>query len=197
VSQSWVLTGQEETGDCDRLGSGVWKSVNAQTVSLNQGYTQFFTHAGKVIVTRRPHMYRTASTGTHRSGRSRDVGFGGFPAPHEILAKLFRKAFPQVQLRLSRTLTMPRTTTMLSQTGSNGSGAHVTPYLTFPAVVGRNSAFQLLTKEHLEELGGVEYRALNMLLWIVGCVRSSSLPAGWRPLTTYSTILAYNSLGSL
>ena len=122
-------------------------------------------------------MYRTTSTGTHRSARSRDVGFGGFPAPHEIIGKLFRKAFPEAQLRLSRTLTMPKTTTLLSQTGSNTSGVRVAPYLTFPAVVGRNSAFQLLTEEHLEELGGVEYRALNMLLWILGCVRTNLPPA--------------------
>lgn len=41
--------------------------------------------------------------------------------------------------------------------------------------VGRNSAFlntDELTDEQLEELGGIEYRALRALSWIVGLVRS-------------------------
>lgn len=91
--------------------------------------------------------------------------------PHEIVGRLFRKAFPGLQTRLTRTLTMPRTATLLSHAGGQGPpGARVVPYISFPATVGRNSAFQMLTEENLEELGGVEYRALKMLLWIVGCV---------------------------
>jgi len=41
-------------------------------------------------------------------------------------------------------------------------------YLTFDAMVGRNSNFYGLTHEEEEELGGVEYRALGVLLWTVG-----------------------------
>jgi hypothetical protein len=48
------------------------------------------------------------------------------------------------------------------------------PYVTFDAVVGHNSSFVSLTEEQLEELGGVEFRALNALLWIVGIVCSSA-----------------------
>jgi hypothetical protein len=48
-------------------------------------------------------------------------------------------------------------------------------YLTFDAAVARNSAFQVLTVQELEELGGVEYRALNALVWIVGIVRYRSI----------------------
>ena len=44
------------------------------------------------------------------------------------------------------------------------------PYVSFDAVVGHNSSFESLTEEQLEELGGVEFRALNALLWIVGIV---------------------------
>lgn len=43
----------------------------------------------------------------------------------------------------------------------------VVPYLTFDAVVGKNSAFNDLSDEELEELGGVELRALNLLSWAV------------------------------
>jgi hypothetical protein len=52
----------------------------------------------------------------------------------------------------------------------NADGSKVVPYISFDAVVGRNSTFHLLTNEQLEELGGVEYRALNALLFIVGGV---------------------------
>ncbi|KAH9932738.1 TrkH-domain-containing protein [Epithele typhae] len=56
-----------------------------------------------------------------------------------------------------------------------GGGAALTPegpvksvpYLSFSATVRRNSAFYGLTAENIEELGGVEYRALSALLWII------------------------------
>ena len=52
----------------------------------------------------------------------------------------------------------------------NTERARAVPYVSFDAVVGHNSSFEDLTKEQLEELGGVEFRALNALLWIVGTV---------------------------
>jgi hypothetical protein len=48
------------------------------------------------------------------------------------------------------------------------------PYISFDAVVGRNSVFLDLSEENMEELGGVEYRALSMLLWIIAGVSSSN-----------------------
>lgn len=71
---------------------------------------------------------------------------------------------------MTRTITMPRTMTFTSRRDST-PGAKAVPYITFDAVVGRNSAFHLLTSEQMEELGGVEYRALKALLWIVAGVR--------------------------
>ncbi|KAF2646809.1 hypothetical protein P280DRAFT_387556 [Massarina eburnea CBS 473.64] len=41
------------------------------------------------------------------------------------------------------------------------------PYLSWTPTVGRNSAFVDLTEEQREELGGIEYRALKLLLWIL------------------------------
>jgi hypothetical protein len=52
----------------------------------------------------------------------------------------------------------------------NTERARAVPYVSFDAVVGHNSSFVSLTEEQLEELGGVEFRALNALLWIVGIV---------------------------
>ncbi|CDO78022.1 hypothetical protein BN946_scf184907.g12 [Trametes cinnabarina] len=94
-------------------------------------------------------------------------GFGGFPMPHEILSRLFGRAFPQLERKLTRTITIPRTRTIASERGTLPPGTRPVPYISFEAVVGRNSVFQSLTREQLEELGGVEYRALTALLWIV------------------------------
>jgi Trk-type K+ transport system membrane component len=90
-----------------------------------------------------------------------------------------KKFAPRLRQQLDRTLTIPRTTTMQSQVHGvanaveHPAGVPLTrsksaPYLTFPATIGRNSNFRYLTEDELEELGGVEYRALNALLWIVG-----------------------------
>ncbi|OJT05481.1 Low-affinity potassium transport protein [Trametes pubescens] len=100
--------------------------------------------------------------------RTMHKGFGGFPMPHELISRLFGRAFPSLERKLTRTITMPRTRTIASERGTVGPGARPVPYISFEAVVGRNSVFQSLTREQLEELGGVEYRALSALLWIVG-----------------------------
>lgn len=94
---------------------------------------------------------------------------------------LFRRLFPAAANRLRRTVTIPITTALAggelgrtaSITGAVGNipeGSKAVPYISFDAIVGRNSAFHMLTNEQLEELGGVEYRALNALLWLVAVV---------------------------
>lgn len=111
---------------------------------------------------------------THRPVGTKHSGFGGFPMPHEIIKSLIQKFFPKLQRKLTTTITVPRTTTIASTKGDLPPGAKPVPYISFEAVVGRNSAFPLLTEEQLEELGGVEYRALNALLYIVAGVSSGS-----------------------
>lgn len=103
---------------------------------------------------------------------AKDEDFGGFPMPLEILTRLFGRLFPKAKRTLTRTLTIPATTSLVSQGGAAAvpPNAKPVPYISFDATVGRNSAFRWLTSEQLEELGGVEYRALNALLWIVGGV---------------------------
>lgn len=108
---------------------------------------------------------------TYRSQRTKHRGFGGFPMPHEIISRLINRWFPDLRRNLTRTVTIPRTQTITSQNASNLiPGAKPVSYITFEAIVGRNSNFQQLTREELEELGGVEYRGLSALLWIVGGV---------------------------
>ncbi|CCL99455.1 uncharacterized protein FIBRA_01473 [Fibroporia radiculosa] len=116
---------------------------------------------------------------SHRSP-SPSVGepdeFGGFPGPPRIVSHVLKATFPGLHRRLKRSFTMPRTETLIpqvnraelgSQPPSNLPNSKHVSYLPFKAIVSRNSAFSQLSTEHLEELGGIEYRALTALLWIV------------------------------
>lgn len=94
---------------------------------------------------------------------------------HGTLSGVSRKLFPEFHQKLKRTVTMPRTATLLpADTVRTSLGPRensmVVPYLSFPTIVGRNSAFHGLTEDQLEELGGIEFRALNMLMWAVPLV---------------------------
>ncbi|XP_006461276.1 hypothetical protein AGABI2DRAFT_118180 [Agaricus bisporus var. bisporus H97] len=101
---------------------------------------------------------------------SRNRGFGGFPMPFAILNSIISKLFPRFQRHLSRAVTMPATTSFVSTQTAQPMPPHAkaVPYISFNAIVGRNSEFRNLTNEQLEELGGIEYRALNVLLWLIG-----------------------------
>lgn len=115
----------------------------------------------------------TETTHTFRPARTKHRGFGGFPMPHELISRGINYFFPNLQRTFTRTVTIPRTHTIASQHGGPMSpGARPVPYISFEAIVGRNSDFRQLSQEQLEELGGVEYRSLTALLWIVGGVRT-------------------------
>ncbi|WVQ71233.1 hypothetical protein IAR50_000758 [Cryptococcus sp. DSM 104548] len=116
-----------------------------------------------------PRTYSLRPTSSRRQDH-RLQGFGGFPTPLDIGKKVFRKIFPETSKNLSRSFTMPRTNTYSGKSTMTGNGmaeGKEVPYISFAATVGRNSRFQGLTKEQMDELGGVEYRALRVLLHIV------------------------------
>ncbi|KAI0036137.1 cation transport protein-domain-containing protein [Vararia minispora EC-137] len=118
-------------------------------------------------------------------------GFGFFPLPHKIFGGLMDRVFPSLKHRITRTLTMPRTQTIVSQaTAPAGGGVRLVPYISFDAIVGRNSVFQHLTHEQLEELGGVEYKGLTALLWLIPLYTLGVL------LLAYLVIAPYMSLVS-
>jgi len=102
-----------------------------------------------------------------------DRGYGGFPTPVELFRRALKYFFPKVHGRLARTMSVPRTNTLTSARGGgtigglSGTGVKEVPYITFDALIGRNSKFHDLTSEQHDELGGVEYRALKSLFWIV------------------------------
>lgn len=92
-----------------------------------------------------------------------------------MLTFVISRLFPSVQEKFSRTLTIPATTSFVPGHVAHAPEEKAAPYLSFGTVVGRNSAFHRLTKDQLAEVGGVEYRALNVLMWLVPVVRPTTL----------------------
>ncbi|KAG6920213.1 hypothetical protein DXG01_004982 [Tephrocybe rancida] len=122
-------------------------------------------YSRRVSLSRQPSMNAKAARAP-QSYKHRE--FGGFPMPWEIVGNLFSRLFPKLRTRVTRTVTIPAATSLVTHQNTIPPGGKAVPYISFNAVVGRNSAFQHLTHEEMEELGGVEYRALNALLWIIG-----------------------------
>ncbi|CAE6454324.1 unnamed protein product [Rhizoctonia solani] len=128
---------------------------------------------------------RTATGRSHGTTRmnpsaqlpSHQSGYGGFPMPHELAGRAIKRFFPQT-VTLTRTLTM----------GSGGGEPRQVPYITFDAIVGRNSQFHDLTQEEQEELGGVEYRALGALLWIIAVYHFGIQLFGFVVFAPYSSM---------
>lgn len=133
-----------------------------------------FVPPGGVPLTRRHTTQQShrSHRGTVHSQSTKNKGYGGFPYPTALLLRLFKKLFPGVERRLVRTVTLPATRSISTMQGTTAGGSRGVPYISFDAIIGRNSKFHMLTQEQLEELGGVEYRALTALLWIVALVRS-------------------------
>lgn len=133
------------------------------------GHGRNFTRAPSVGASLNMHPTRHS----HHSVRpetNMTRGFGGFPSPFEIISIIVSRLFPAVERTLTRTVTIPATISLTPSGVETELGKKQVPYISFDAVVGRNSAFHLLTRDQLEEIGGVEYRALNALLWIVPLV---------------------------
>ena len=110
---------------------------------------------------------RGDSLGLHRTmTRGIDRGMGGFPAPWDYISSI-------VESRQNRVPTMRYSTTFASQHLPSRSldiqkeDTQFVPYLTFDAEVTGNSHFQNLTVAQKNELGGLEYRSLAVLSWMI------------------------------
>ena len=112
-----------------------------------------------------------------------DDQFGGFPNPLTWFIYLLNRFFPSLKRNVRRTFTIPRTPLSLApEQGEIPQGARPVPYFRFPARVGHNSRFIGLSDDNYEELGGVEYRALTALLWIVSGVSTFPLPSPYQKI---------------
>ncbi|GAA6010209.1 hypothetical protein JCM11491_005392 [Sporobolomyces phaffii] len=98
--------------------------------------------------------------------------FGGFPNPLREAAKFAASRIGPLRRAQDP---MPRTSTLVSTRSRRPSMETIgaprmskpVNYISFDAMVGRNSRFHNLTAAQQEELGGVEYRALSLLLKVV------------------------------
>ena len=89
-------------------------------------------------------------------------GFGGWPTPFDFGRYLWRRFRPPEDMPRFNTIT-----STYSRTGESTTGEKTKPYFSFNVLVSRNSRFHHLTDAQREELGGVEYRALDLLSKLV------------------------------
>ena len=136
--------------------------LNTMAVELTSLARQTSLHAHPTVHAPRPRF-------SSQSAKNR--GFGFFAIIPNITS-LLGHLCPKLRRKLTRSVTIPVTTSLVSQHAQVPPGAKAVPYISFDAVVGRNSTFHDLSNEEREELGGVEYRALNALLWIIAGVRN-------------------------
>lgn len=107
--------------------------------------------------------------------------------PHHPCQRANSAPFPRLSSRKSGTLenlkvsptdeTAPSSARTRARTGTFSSlkgwaskeNEQATPYLSWQATIGRNSAFVDLTEDQREELGGIEYRSLKTLAVVLVC----------------------------
>ncbi|KDQ63183.1 hypothetical protein JAAARDRAFT_29190 [Jaapia argillacea MUCL 33604] len=113
-------------------------------------------------------------------------GFGGFSGPLTLASQIAQSIAPGLSRTIQRKMTLPEQQTLhpipensekpsRNESGDwtddlEGLNAKVVSYIKTGALwVGRNSLFdtEQLTDEQLEEIGGVEYRAIRVLSWLV------------------------------
>ncbi|THH17258.1 hypothetical protein EW146_g3518 [Bondarzewia mesenterica] len=118
-----------------------------------------------------------------------DDDFGGFGDPLKLFMRLFNRLFPNFQKMLKQTMTMPAESTLVPvQIGAVPDSAKTIPYFSFQARVRKNSMFYGLSDDDCEELGGVEYKSLTALLWIVPLYYLSTLVIAFVVIAPYMSL---------
>lgn len=109
--------------------------------------------------------------------KSRDIGLGGPPGPFAVLGMVVKRITPaKVKRRVVRTFTAPPPTTLVPtstvDTGPLGRFKAAKWLSGGSLKILRNSEFvtEDLSDERLEEIGGIEYRALRVLGYLVAAV---------------------------
>lgn len=109
--------------------------------------------------------------------RAKHKDLGGLPGPITLATKVFHRFAPQkLRLGLRRTFTAPPPATLVPTTALeqdfSGPVQYAKYFTTVVVGVARNSKFHIddLSDDQLEEMGGVEYRALRVLGYLVAAV---------------------------
>jgi hypothetical protein len=137
--------------------------------TLRRRNVQDRRHATETFPRTKTMATQFSTTTRHTSSNARHEGFGGFPNPLFAIPAMIKDRLDRTRTvqRTNTQQSMPRNLSMngkptLQRTGTIASGVFGDPqpvnYISFDAVVGRNSHFKSLTAAQEEELGGVEYR---------------------------------------
>ncbi|KAG6845284.1 hypothetical protein H0H87_011435 [Tephrocybe sp. NHM501043] len=86
-------------------------------------------------------------------------GDGGFPGFFDVVKKITKRVAPNTYLKIERSMTIQATVPVEVGTGK-------------PIIAGRNSNLrtQSLSDEQLDEIGGLEYRAVTLLCYVIPLV---------------------------
>ncbi|KAG8825887.1 low affinity potassium transporter [Serendipita sp. 399] len=127
------------------------------------------------------------------------IGFGGFPGPLALSRRLWAIISHRLDssrfggnFRPSPSILLPAGATRPK--GLTRNDTKQVPYLSFLAVLGKNSAFHGLTEEELDELGGVEYRGLSLLSTLVPAYYIIIQAFSWIIFSTLFSKSKYDSL---
>ncbi|KAI3624159.1 hypothetical protein GLX27_002935 [Malassezia furfur] len=100
--------------------------------------------------------------------RNKNKGLGDFPTPVDLVMGLLESFRVKHKLKTPESRTMvAEPLTAEAEAQADGEAVRHAPYLTFNARVTGNSHFTGLTHAQRVELGGVEYRALDVLAWLI------------------------------
>lgn len=157
-----------------------------------------------IICATDPSVQREDHEGLHKiNGATSSFNADNHPVSYNVktdeqtspCTKAKTSAFGNLKLRNTRHRTTPSSGIAISAarsrattfaTARTSQSRDPMPYLSWTPTIKRNSAFIDLTEEQREELGGIEYRALKTLAFILvgkgqGCLSSYSLYAysGW------------------
>lgn len=175
------LRGRTTTGNFSRTQtyrSGMPERTPTYRSGMADRTATYRSGMGDRTLTGRTWASRKNGYGMDRTNTMLDTmtsGFGGWPTPGDFIMYLYRRLKPPK----AREQTMPRMNTITStfskvqdQDGAEserptGGTGPKRSYFSFDVLVSRNSRFHHLTEVQREELGGVEYRALDLLSKLV------------------------------
>ncbi|WFD44269.1 hypothetical protein MPSI1_002935 [Malassezia psittaci] len=94
----------------------------------------------------------------------KNKGLGKFPSPLRVTMAVLDATHVKARFKSRAAPAVPNQSSDLE---SNNEKGHHAPYLSFNAKVSYNSHITGLTRAQRMELGGVEYRALDLLCWLI------------------------------
>ncbi|KAL4400439.1 high-affinity potassium ion transmembrane transporter [Malassezia pachydermatis] len=124
------------------------------------------THRWSKFMRHRHQMHRIPAKTLHRTmTKNMNSGMGQFPSVFDLAGTLLELSHAKKKFSVPKVRTMA--TAQTNHDWDGDSETKLVPYLTFDALVTGNSHFHGLTAAQRSELGGVEYRALTLLAWLI------------------------------